>query len=80
MLKNWEISGVFAVIYFIIFFVVEMLARYAVFTLTDLEIIIHGGMGAFVFFIWCWFILSLWRKEKEKSKPEEPVPTFEEGK
>jgi len=65
MVKNWKISGLFALIYFILFGIIEVLARCANFTLTDFEIVAHGGVGAFVFFMWCWFILSLWRKEGE---------------
>lgn len=58
-LKNWQISGIFAIIDFLIVMVIEILLK------TDqMMILVKSSTTGMVFFIWCWFILSLWRKDK----------------
>lgn len=63
-LPNWLLSAVFAILYFVVFVVVECVARFNNYSLNGIQILSHSGTGAIAFFILCWFILSSWRKKE----------------
>ena len=64
---DWILAGKLAIIYFIIILPLSMLryTNYVVMTVSTI-------CTALVFFIWCWFIFSLWRKKHDKVEKQRP--------
>lgn len=59
-LPTWAIAFILAKAYFIIWVVIMFITDVE----TLLQIVVCGVTGSFVFFIWCWFILSLWKRQE----------------
>lgn len=60
---DWILAGKLAIIYFIIILPLSML-RYTNYVVMMVSTI----CTTLVFFIWCWFIFSLWRKKYDKKQ------------
>jgi hypothetical protein len=56
---NWAISLILAKNLFLIWIGTEIIVSVK----TPLQMVSQSVIGSVVFFIWCWFILSLWKKD-----------------